>query len=936
MRTRRLAAALLAFALAPLPASAGDPAEAARRAFFESRIRPVLVAKCYSCHSAAAQAAGRLKGGLRLDTREALLVGGDGGPAVEPGKPEESPLLAAIRYDDATRMPPEGRLPADTVAAFERWIADGAFDPRADEAGPASTAPAPAAVIAARDHWAYRPVRVPALPPVRDSGWPRDPIDHFVLARLEAAGLRPGPEATRAVLARRLAFDLTGLPPAPEELDAFEADTRPDAYERLVDRLLASPRFGDRWGRHWLDLARFAESLTLRGIVREDAWRYRDFVVGAFNAGRPFDVFLRMQIAGDLLPADSLDERRANLVAAGFLALGDTNLEEQDKLQLDMDVVDEQLDTIGKAVLGQTIGCARCHDHKFDPIPTRDYYAMAGILANVQTLEHANVSKGIARPLPLDPADEAALAAHEARLADLDAAIGRERARDDGDGGSTGVLAAAALPGVVVDDADARQVGAWTKSTHSRTYIGEGYLHDDNAGKGERSLTFEPVDLPPGRYEVRLAYSPGPGRADGVPVTVAGAEGERTVPVDLRAAPPIAGRFVALGRFRFERGGLAYVLVSNAGTAGHVAVDAVQFLPEAEADAPASRGGPSRLAALEGERAALARSGPVREQAPGVRERDAIRDARVNIRGSVHRPGEVVPRGFLSAVAPAPAGPLPADASGRRELADWLASPENPLTARVFANRAWHWLFGAGLVRTPDEFGTTGEPPSHPDLLDHLAGRFVADGWSVKRLVRAIVLSRSYRLAAGAPPASDPENRLIARRLPRRLDAESLRDAMLAAAATMHPARGGRTFPAGRAADYGYEDDGTRPRASVDVPAFRNARPDLLTAFDAADPGRVVGRRDASTIAPQALLLLNDPFVRDQARQAARRALAEPGDDPARLDRLVRRALGRGPSPGEAGLLRAAVAHAPPEAREDAWTDVAQALFGSIDFRYLD
>jgi cytochrome c553 len=927
MRMRSLAAVLLALAA---PARAEVPDDAARRAFFESRIRPVLVEKCHACHSAEARAAGKLKGGLRVDTRQSLLDGGDSGPAVEPGKPDESPLLAALRYDDALRMPPEEKLPPATVAAFERWIADGAFDPRTDGPTPETTRPIPPP--AGRDHWAYQPVREPAIPPVRDASWPLDPIDRFLLARLESAGLRPGPEADRATLARRLHFDLTGLPPEPEAVAAFVADDRPDATERLVDSLLASPRFGDRWGRHWLDLARFAESLTLRGLVLGEAWRYRDWVVASFNADRPYGAFLRMQVAGDLLPAGSLAERRENLVAAGFLALGNTNLEEQDKLQLEMDVVDEQLDTIGKAVLGQTIGCARCHDHKFDPIPTRDYYALAGILANVQTLEHANVSKWVERPLPLDPAGEAALAAREAKLAELDAAIKAERARS---GGGTGVIPVASLPGVVVDDAQARRVGEWTASTHSKSYIGAGYLHDDNAGKGERSLTFEPAGLPPGRYEVRLAYAPGAGRAGRVPVTVAGAEGEAVVTVDMRAAPPIGGRFVALGRFRFERGGLAYVLVSNAGTAGHVTADAVQFLPVAAADAPAgSSGEPSRLAGLERERAALAATGPAREFALGVREKPTIADARVNIRGSVHRLGETVPRGFLSAVGPAPPAPLPRDASGRRELADWLASPENPLTARVFVNRAWHWLFGAGLVRTPDEFGTTGEPPSHPELLDHLASRFVADGGSIKRLVRAIVLSRAYRLASAEPPASDPENRLLAVRRPRRLEAECLRDAMLAAAGTLRPERGGRTFPADRTADYGHEDDGTR--AGIDVPAFRNARPDLLAAFDAADPSRVVGRRDTSTVAPQALLLLNDPFVRDQARHAARRALAEPGDDRARLDRLVRRTLGRGPTAQEAALLLVAISAAPAGAREAAWADIAQSLFGSIDFRYVD
>ena len=387
---------LAAWLVAATSAEAGPPPEGV--AFFERKIRPVLVKECYGCHSSGAKA---VKGGLRLDSRAGVLAGGDSGPAVVPGKPDESPMLDALRYD-GIEMPPKGKLPGAIVADFERWVRMGAPDPR--EATPAAR-PGPSGIdlAAGRRFWAYQRPRRHDAPEVADPGWPIEPLDRFILAGLEARGLRPTRDADRTTLIRRLSYDLNGLPPTPAEIDAFVNDPAPDAYERLVDRLLASPHFGERWGRHWLDVVRFAESLTLRGLVLANAWRYRDYVVAAFNADRPFDRFLIDQIAGDLQPGPSGTDRREPLIATAFLTLGNTNLEEQDKAQLEMDVVDEQLDTIGKAFLAQTIGCARCHDHKFDPIPTRDYYAMAGILRNTKTLEHANVSRWLETPLPVPP-----------------------------------------------------------------------------------------------------------------------------------------------------------------------------------------------------------------------------------------------------------------------------------------------------------------------------------------------------------------------------------------------------------------------------------------------------------------------------------------------------------------------------------------------------
>jgi hypothetical protein len=885
--------------------------------FFEKKVRPLLVERCHECHSAGSK---KLKGGLYLDSRAGLLKGGDTGPALVPGGVEKSLLVKAVRWTDPDlSMPPKKKLPEEEISTIVEWIRRGApWPPEAGRAAPRKQVGL--SLEEGRRFWAYRPV---------DHGQARAEIDGFIRSRLEAAGLPPAPPAQKAGLLRRLAYDLTGLPPTPEEVDAFVADPATGAYEKIVDRLLASRQFGERWGRHWLDVARFAESLTLRGFIMKDAWRYRDYVIDAFNADLPYDRFVREQVAGDLL-GGSLEERRRGLVATTFLMLGNTNLEEQDKKQLEMDVVDEQLDTIGRAFLAQTIGCARCHDHKFDPIPTRDYYALAGILKNARALEHANVSKWLEAPLPVEPELEAKLKSHQEAVAALQARIKSERERGGAvtkiqPGKPATVIAVADLPGVVVDDTKAVKVGSWKHSTFSGTYIGEGYVHDDNAGKGEKSLTFHP-ELAAGTYEVRFAYSPGSSRATNVPVTILSAEGERVVAVNEQEHPLIDGRFVSLGRFRFENN-QGYVIISNEGTKGHVTADAVVFLPEGKTELPGPPARPSGgLRELEDELKALEASGPRRETVLTVREEKEIADLRIHVRGSVHTLGEKAPRGFLQ-VATTGSGPkMPAHESGRRELAEWLAGSENPLTARVFVNRAWHWLFGAGIVRTTDTFGTTGEPPSHPELLDHLAARFVEEGWSVKKLVRRIVMSEAYRRSSAGPVIeTDPENRLLSRANRRRLDAECLRDTLLSVGGQLRlDFAGGPSFPASLSADYAYRHAGTQ--RSVYVPVFRNALPEIFDVFDFADPSVSTGRRHASTVAPQALYLMNNPFVLDQAKAAAGRLVSEGlADDRARIVRAYRLALGRPPSEAE---IAVAAGHP--------WPSLFHALFASIEFRYVN
>ncbi len=518
--------------------------------------------------------------------------------------------------------------------------------------------------------------------------------------------------------------------------------------------------------------------------------------------------------------------------------------------------------------------------------------------------------------------------------------------------------AADSFAGVVVDDSKAKKVGDWQPSQSTKPYIGDGYIHDMDQGKGDKTVTFVPELPASARYEIRLAYTPGGNRADDVPVTVFSADGEKTIHVDLQQTPPIDGHFVSLGQYRCEAAGQSFVIVSNEGTTGHVVVDAVQFLPSEENQASVKRdiegeaGAPQapqalaenqrKLKALTKELKQLRAAQAKRPTVMTVVERKEIEDAPVHIRGSVHTLGDVVPRGFLQVAAPTASYPLPAGQSGRLELADWIASPNNSLTARVFVNRVWHWLLGAGLVRTVDNFGTTGEGPSHAELLDYLALRLIEHDWSVKQLVREIVLSDVYRrssIVRDDALKADPENRLLAYARRKRLEAECLRDAVLATSGALSTDAGGTSIPAERASDYEYVDTSTR--RSVYVPVLRNALPEIFEAFDFPDPSLVVGRRDTSTVATQALYLMNNPFVREQAAGAALRLLAEDlVDARERIDQACLRTLGRRPTVEEVAVISDALKPANADdslaERERRWASVFHLLFSSLDFRYCD
>jgi hypothetical protein len=942
--------------------------------FFEKKVRPLLAERCLECHSPAK----KVKGGLRLDTKEGWATGGDSGPALVPGDLEKSLLIEAVRYGNQDlQMPPKKKLAAEEIAILEQWVKSGANDPRTGEA--VAKKQTGLSIEEGKKFWCYAPLSKAEPPATKDLAWGRNGIDRFILAKAEAAGAKPAPDAAPTTLARRLYYTLAGLPPSPEQIDAFVAASARNpkqALENLVAELLASPRFGEAWGRHWLDVARFAESSGGgRTLLFKDAWRYRDYVIEAFNADVPFDRFIREQLAGDLLPAAAPADRRRQLAATAFLALGPTNYEEQDKQQLRYDIIDEQLDTMGRAFLGQTIGCARCHDHKFDPIPQRDYYALAGIFASTRTLHNYtdNVARWIVTPMPGDGADEEKLRAHEAKVAALEKDI--EGAKKELTEASKAVtqattapgksIAAHELPGIVIDDSEAKVVGPWKHSKHVRTFIGEGYLTDDNTGKGEKTLTFTPVIPQTGRFELRLAYTHLANRANNVRVSILHADGEDAIFVDQTQPPPIDGRFVSLGKFRFEKDGAGYVLVSNDSTKGYVTIDAVQLLPEAAAaaavattdaqkdaardvakdddTAPAREALAKHVKKLEAELKALKKDGPARENAMTVQDDDQPADTQIRVRGVEKQRGETVPRGVLQVALSGPSPALSQGESGRRELADWIAGPQNPLTARVYVNRVWTWLFGAGLVRTVDNFGTTGEKPSHPELLDYLASRFMTEGWSTKRLIREIVLSRTWQQAATAPSASDPDNRLWTHANRRRLDAEQIRDTLLAVSGQLNLDYLGPNIAGAGEIDannfsaqnieyaYVYADT----RRSVYTPAFRNKRLELFEVFDFADANQPIGQRHASTVAPQALYMLNHPFVLEQAKAAAEKLVAMKGTNEERITAAFRNTLGRAPTAAEMEKCAKYISDATTQPLE-AWTQLQHTLFACLDFRYVD
>ncbi|MEZ6090386.1 MAG: DUF1553 domain-containing protein [Pirellulaceae bacterium] len=873
-------------------------------------------------------------------------MGGDSGPAIEPKHADKSLLISAIEYE-SMEMPPAGRLPADVVEKFRQWIDDGAYDPRTDTA--AAIKPKGIDIEAGRSFWAFQKPVETSPPVVPGSTWAWTEIDRFVEAKRLEAGLPSPGDAEPIVSLRRLCFDLTGLPPSPDLIRAYSADPTPQRWRAIVDQLIGSPAYAEHWGRQWLDVARYADSNGGDfNATFHDAWRYRWFVIDSMASDKPFNQFVRQQIAGDLLPAESDAQRTDNLVATGFLMMGPKMLSERDKDKLKMDVVDDQIDTVGRAFLGMTLGCARCHDHKFDPIPTEDYYALAGIFASTKVLDGESqryVSTWVKRELPVESKHLAAFEAHQAATKQLDQQLAQAKKQlDAARNASTDQWG-----GTIVDDQQAEKEGGWKESTYSPKFVGSGYVHDENSNKGKASITFT-AKLETGSYDVRLAYIGSGNRASRVPVEVHTAEGVKRVILDQSKPGSIEGLWESIGEFAFDAKQPAKVVVRNDDTEGYVIADAVQFIQPGEVSVKKVDSTDTNNAIAEAERRvkeieaelkshALSAPDPL-PQAMAVVDEKEVDDACLCIRGEVHNKGPSVPRGFLQVVSNSSAIAIPEDQSGRLQLADWLTDPDNPLTARVIVNRVWMHLLGEGIVRSVDNFGELGDRPSHPKLLDTLSVQFVREGWSIKALVRKIVLSRVYQQSANFNPAAfnqDPDNRLLWRANRKRLPAEALRDTMLVASGQLD-----RTPSTHVMNDFGVlvnNNDATSQaaqlrqssRRSMYLQIIRGQLPAVLATFDFADPDILVGKRPTTNVPSQALLMLNSPLITELSSRIAERISRQTSVPDQQIETAMLLCLQRFPASDERELAKAFIGDDPTR-----FAQFIQALLAGTEYRYLD
>ena len=919
------------FALATrLPLTAAAPT-AADLAFFESKVRPLLIERCYECHSDKKQ-----KGGLRLDSQPGWLAGGDTGAVIVPGDPAKSLLVEAIgRKNEDLQMPPKEALSAAEVAVLTEWIQRGAPDPRTS--APAASAPkiAPMTLAQARTHWSFQPITAPALPPavspspapsVSPSPVPSDhPIDRFIRARLAAENLPPNPPADPRTLVRRAYVSLLGLPPSFDRVEAFAADPSPAAFATLVDQLLARPDYGQRWGRHWLDVARYSDT-TEKSTDGERripfAHTYRDYVIEAFNTDRPFNRFVLEQIAADHLPATEQPDLRA----LGFLTVGrrfEGNLEAP---QL---ILDDRIDTLGRGVLGLTLACARCHDHKFDAVPTADYYSLYGIFASssdpLDLPEVGTPSTSPTATIAKYRTDRAALfVAYETQI-DTSTARARRLVRE---------LAPEYLRYLVEESPSHRTVEGFIPLDTPRGLLVLGgapawaRLMAESNARGETFFRLWPefLHLPRAGFAAAaaalLASARGDAQRHDAYILATLAEQPLTSMLDVADA---FGRAITEALTTTEFPALSTVI--NAPTSplefsrAAVAEDLLRFITEAQIVA---RKDNEAAAKVREQLTILEASAPV-DRAQVIFVSGPPVDPHILIRGDRLKPGDAVPRRLPQLLATLDARTFADD--GRLALAQALASEKNPLTARVIVNRVWQHHFGSGLVTTPDNFGATGERPSHPELLDHLASWFIAHGWSLKSLHRYIMASATWQQSSAASPAArerDPANRWISHQTPRRLEFEALRDSLLRVAGRLDPRLGGRSAPLTddnvRRAVYGYTD--------------RFRLPVLQRNFDVANPDQSIAHRGETTHPLQALFFLNSPFLRAQAESVNRQPeIAELPAAAARIAALYRRIFARLPDATELSLSLSYLGAAPTEAQ---WTQFAQALLLSNEFFYCD
>ncbi len=883
--------------------------------FFEKKIRPVLVEHCYECHDAGQ---GKIKGGLALTSKNAIAHGGDSGPMLTTGDPETSLLIKAVRYKDRDfQMPPRSPLPTEAVRDLEKWITMGAPDPRNEEVV-AKTSSGGMSPEEGRNFWSFQKRSEISLPSLPSDPPVTNPVDAFIRFAQREKGLTPSLPAEKEAWIRRVTFDLTGLPPTPEEVDVFLKDTSPEAREKTVDRLLDSPHYGVRWGRHWLDVARYADSNGLdENLAFGNAWRYRDYVFKAFNEDKPFDRFLIEQLAGDLLPG----RNEETLVATGFLALGARVLAEPDRAKLEMDVIDEQLDTLGKTFLGLTLGCARCHDHKFDPILQSDYYSLAAIFRNTSNFDETKTGA-------IHHWFEHKLEDHgtAAELKDWDKKIEEARKAASGFKSKT--------EGEIRGKARAKAVDYLVAAV--------GFDPDTSLDRVEEIAA--DFDLHP-----RILYHTR--RHLGV---------NRDAPVfkawwEYQAKGDLEG-LRAFYEDKFEKAVLLFsdlqkkdpkiavlpdadLEVYRAELFDNAGFLAVPAKPEHAFDEIAL----AEYDRLEEEARVLESAAPDHPAAMGVADVPKIVDTLpIHIRGSHLNLGDSVPRAFPAVFSSGEAA-FPEKASGRLELAKWMADPDHPLTARVIVNRVWRWHFGQGLVGSMENFGPLGETPSHPELLDWLANWFVDEGWSIKKLNRLILLSETYGMSstpAGERYAEiDPENRFLSFFPIRRLEAEEVRDAILAVSGRLDGEQGGKTIPLrNRQMVFNHTSkDHTSYdslRRTAYLPVVRNNLYDWLQLFDFPDPTMPTGHRVSTTIAPQALIMLNAPLAIDSSAAFARRLLSSAGNDDDRIHLAWQLAFGRSPSAAEAESASSFLVSSAD--LEERWTLFCHSLFASNQFIYLN
>ena len=957
--------------------------------FFEKQVRPVLVNRCQACHGAKKQEAG-----LRLDSREAILAGIDGSPVMTPGDPDKSRLVQVVRYDGDVQMPPEGKLPENELASLTTWIKIGApwprkGEPEASASGLASAnaasknrgvdaprSPAEMFSEARKSHWAYQPVTLPPLPAVQNAAWCATPVDAFILHELEAQGLAPSPKADRRTLLRRASFDLTGLPPSAAEIEAFQRDDLPDAWPRAVDRLLSSVQYGERWARHWLDVARYADT---KGYVFTQerrypfSYTYRDYVIRAFNEDVPYDRFLKEQLAADQLPLG--DDKRA-LAAMGFLTVGRRFMFNTH------DIIDDRIDVVSRGLMGMTVGCARCHDHKFDPIPTADYYSLYGVFASSVEPEELPL---VEEPKPSPEYDGFVQELNKRKQAAEDFAQTKHRELEH----EIRSLSAEYLLQVVQPAPGNNEIRSSSGKVELRRPIidrwrrrveRKGESQDPVFAPWHELASAEPAAFGAKAAELatRLQAAADPAKPINALVKEAFIKQPPASMVDVaklygsllaeiekqwvaaslkegRAPSPVQPASLKEGRAPspVQPGGGAR---PSAGAAAAASPPA-EKLPDAAAEELRQvLYGPQSPAVLDHDFARRLFARDVRDHLTKLeKEVDAFQvnspaappramvlgdapqptDPHIFIRGNPARAGAKTPRQFLGVLSPAERKPF-ANGSGRLELAEAIASRDNPLTARVLVNRVWLYHFGAALVRTPSDFGTRTDPPTHPALLDWLAANFMDQGWSLKKLHRTILLSSAYQQTSDERPegfAADPENRLLWRMNRQRLEFEEIRDAYLAVSGKLDLAVGGRPvdlwqapFTARRTV-YGYID--------------RQDLPGVFRVFDFANPDVSNDQRPKTTVPQQALFAMNAPFVLEQVHQlTARPEIAGEADPAKRVAALYRVVLARSPEPAEIELalkfIRTPPAAGQPASKLSAWEQYAQVLLSTNEFVFVD